>query len=109
MRVARIGELGRPGAHNEVRVAVVKAAGGLGVADPSPFSGWYSHWSWSVVAPDVRAVIVEPAEPIARTRDLEATGPNGPIPLRVYQPLEIQAPGTVVFYHGGGWVLSTIP
>jgi acetyl esterase len=62
----------------------------------------------TVDAARATAVIVEPTEPIAETRDLEATGPHGPISLRLYQPLENRGPGVVVFYHGGGWVLSTI-
>src|SRR5277367_5029182 len=43
------------------------------------------------------AVIVE---------DLEIAGPAGPLPIRLYAPIEINrgpTPG-LVFFHGGGWV-----
>lgn len=40
-------------------------------------------------------------------RDLAIPGPGGEIPVRVYRP-DAPDPATLVFYHGGGWVLGTL-
>ena len=48
-------------------------------------------------------------DPVSRVRDLEIPGPNGPIPIRVYDPADASEPRPVfVFLHGGGWVLETV-
>jgi acetyl esterase len=48
---------------------------------------------------------------VAESRALTATGRNGAIPLRLYRPLGA-APDTVlptlVYYHGGGWVIGDL-
>jgi len=51
-------------------------------------------------------MIVEPSErdPIDRIRDLEFSGPDSPISLKVYEP-NVTGPRPVfVYFHGGGWV-----
>lgn len=46
---------------------------------------------------------------MARVTDTEIDGPGGPIPLRIYHPSKTTDPlPVVVFFHGGGWVLSNI-
>jgi acetyl esterase len=45
---------------------------------------------------------------VARADDLTIPGPAGPIPLRVYAPSTEPDLPIVVFFHGGGWVLSSI-
>jgi acetyl esterase len=59
-----------------------------------------------------RAVTQPPPPPIAETRDLQARGPHGAIPLRLYHPAaapQRQAPPPVlVYYHGGGWVIGDL-
>ncbi len=45
--------------------------------------------------------------PVGAVRDLGIDGPDDPVPIRVYRPAETPAP-TLVFYHGGGWVLGTL-
>jgi acetyl esterase len=40
-------------------------------------------------------------------RNVEIDGPRGEIPLRVYRP-DAENPPTLVFAHGGGWVLGTL-
>jgi acetyl esterase len=40
-------------------------------------------------------------------RDIEIPGQAGPIPARVYSPVA-DAPGVIVYYHGGGWVVGTL-
>jgi acetyl esterase len=43
------------------------------------------------------------------TEKLAATGPAGPIPMRLYTPSGVIAPApAVVFFHGGGWVLGDL-
>ena len=44
---------------------------------------------------------------VAVVRDIEIPGPNGAIPARVYEPVPDPV-GTVVYYHGGGWVLGCL-
>ena len=51
-----------------------------------------------------------PAVEMASVADIPATGPAGPIPLRLYRPW---APGdapapALVYLHGGGWVLGDL-
>ena len=43
---------------------------------------------------------------VASVRDIVIPGQAGGIPARVYSPVP-DAPGVVVYYHGGGWVLGT--
>jgi acetyl esterase/lipase len=44
---------------------------------------------------------------VAAVRDIEIPGPSGAIPARVYKPVPDPV-GTVVYYHGGGWVLGSL-
>lgn len=44
---------------------------------------------------------------VDRIRDLEIDGPNGPIPIRVYEPDSAGPRPLFVYYHGGGWVFKT--
>jgi acetyl esterase len=60
-----------------------------------------------------RRAVTQPAPPpIAETRDVAATGPHGPIPLRLYHPLPAAqrqtAPAVLVYFHGGGWVIGDL-
>lgn len=59
-----------------------------------------------------RRSFTQPAAPeIASVRDLQAAGPAGPIPLRLYRPLgssAAQALPVLVYYHGGGWVIGDL-
>ena len=49
----------------------------------------------------------EPVE-VGAVRDVEAPGPRGPIPIRVYTPAGATDPCPLfVFYHGGGWVCGS--
>lgn len=41
--------------------------------------------------------------------DLDISGPNGPIPVRVYKPKKLQSPAPVLlFFHGGGFVIGDL-
>ena len=44
---------------------------------------------------------------VAAVKDIEIPGPSGAIPARVYKPVPDPV-GTVVYYHGGGWVLGCL-
>ncbi len=55
------------------------------------------------------AELLGPPLPVAKVRDLAASGPGGEIPLRLYQP-DCDGPHpALVYLHGGGWVLGDIP
>jgi acetyl esterase len=59
-----------------------------------------------------RAVTQPDPPPIAEVRDLQASGPHGPIPLRLYHPQPAaqreRPPAVLVYYHGGGWVIGDL-
>jgi acetyl esterase len=62
---------------------------------------------------DRRAVTQPEAPPVAQVQDLQATGPAGPIGLRLYRPLQPAATGSaalpvLVYFHGGGWVIGDL-
>jgi acetyl esterase len=48
-------------------------------------------------------------EPVAEVAELNAEGPAGPIPLRLYrgQPAAAAQP-VLVYFHGGGWVIGDL-
>ncbi len=49
--------------------------------------------------------------PMAEVRELVATGPHGDIPLRLFRPASQpagKAAPTLVYYHGGGWVIGDL-
>ncbi|GAC1581348.1 MAG: alpha/beta hydrolase [Candidatus Elarobacter sp.] len=49
-----------------------------------------------------------PGAAVANVVDVEAPGPRGPIPIRVYTPEGASAPAPLfVFYHGGGYVCGS--
>lgn len=52
----------------------------------------------------------EPAA-VALMRELQADGPRGAVPLRLYRPLGAPADAllpVLVYYHGGGWVIGDL-
>ena len=57
-----------------------------------------------------RRGVTQPAPPeVAQVQDLQASGPHGSIPLRLYRPLGSQGGErlpVLVYYHGGGWVIG---
>jgi acetyl esterase len=46
-------------------------------------------------------------EDVGEVRDVEVAGTIGPIPLRIYRPLE-PAGGVVAYFHGGGWAVGSV-
>ena len=62
-----------------------------------------------------RRAVTQPEPPaVGEVRELEATGPLGPIPLRLYRPRSSAgraAPSpapALVYFHGGGWVIGDL-
>lgn len=49
-----------------------------------------------------------PPEEVARVVDATAPGPGGDIPLRIYVPAGEGPLRTLVFFHGGGWVIGDL-
>jgi acetyl esterase len=66
----------------------------------------------SIPLPEARALFEElftrlggPPVAVGHVEDVEAPGPHGPVPIRVYTPEGAAAARPLfVFYHGGGWV-----
>ena len=58
-----------------------------------------------------RQVLQPDAEPVAEVAELQAAGPGGPIPLRLYRG-QGAAKGSpqpaLVYFHGGGWVIGDL-
>jgi acetyl esterase len=48
-----------------------------------------------------------PGEEVGDVREIEIAGAGGPIPVRVYVPLEPTG-GVMSYFHGGGWVVGSI-
>jgi acetyl esterase len=46
--------------------------------------------------------------PVRETEDIEVPGPNGPLPARVYRPDDEGKVPTIVFMHGGGFIIGDI-
>src|SRR5262245_35720987 len=51
--------------------------------------------------------LIGPGPEVASVRDIEIPVAAGPVVARVYEPAGDPA-GTIVYYHGGGWVLGTL-
>ena len=50
-----------------------------------------------------------PVEPVGAVRDLEFGGPGGSLKAREYVPASpSHTPGTLVYFHGGGWVMGNL-
>jgi acetyl esterase len=59
-----------------------------------------------------RRAVTQPVPPdVALLKDLQADGPHGPIPLRLYRGLGTAASDmlpVLVYYHGGGWTIGDL-
>jgi len=57
---------------------------------------------------DIRARYYPPVlQPVATIDELTIPGPAGPIPARAYRP-ENPTGATIVFFHGGGWIIGDL-
>lgn len=59
---------------------------------------------------DRRAFTQPEPPPVGEVRDLQADGPHGAIPLRLYKPAGAAAAPlpVLVYFHGGGWVIGDL-
>jgi acetyl esterase len=59
-----------------------------------------------------RRSVTQPAPPdVAQIQDLQAGGPHGAIPVRLYRPLGVtdgQVLPVLVYFHGGGWTIGDL-
>ena len=58
-----------------------------------------------------RAALSPPVPEAAEVRDLAASGPAGPIPLRLYRGFGTEAGAllpALVYFHGGGWTIGDL-
>ena len=58
-----------------------------------------------------RGVTQPPPPEVAHVQELQASGPHGSIPLRLYRPLGGSGGAllpVLVYYHGGGWVIGDL-
>jgi acetyl esterase len=68
---------------------------------------------WELTPEQARAVVtasnetIGPGPAVESVRDILIPGQAGGIPARVYSPVP-GAPGVVVYYHGGGWVVGSV-
>lgn len=66
---------------------------------------------WQLPAAEARArrVLPPPGPEVHEVMDMEAAGPDGPIPVRIYWPRESEEElPALVWYHGGGWTIGSI-
>ena len=60
-------------------------------------------------ARNIRALLYpKPKLPTGRIDAMSIPGPGGEIPIRVIWPASGAAKGTLVYYHGGGWVVGDL-
>jgi acetyl esterase len=60
---------------------------------------------------ETRAVLSPPVPEVEAVRELAASGPAGPIPLRLYRGLGTDADvplPLLVYFHGGGWTIGDL-
>jgi acetyl esterase len=57
--------------------------------------------------PGLFTELIGPGPEVAEVRDITLQGGHGPIPARVYEPVPDPV-ATVVYYHGGGWVIGSV-
>jgi acetyl esterase len=68
---------------------------------------------WELTPEQARAVVtannktIGPGPAVESVRDVLIPGQAGGMPARVYSPAP-GAPGVVVYYHGGGWVVGSV-
>ena len=56
----------------------------------------------------LKAAGTGPGPDVHSVEDMEAAGPEGPIPVRIYRPSEEKDLPALVYFHGGGWVIGCL-
>ena len=58
---------------------------------------------------DSIGLVTGPPVKMAQVHDQQIPGPNAPLPIRIYTPVDSSSPlPIIVYYHGGGWVLGDL-
>jgi acetyl esterase/lipase len=83
-----------PGAERLLRMLAAAGAGGAAAEGPGERRRRLQT---------LARIAGEYGPPSVDTRDLQATGPGGPLRLRLYVP-SAEASAALVYFHGGGWV-----
>ena len=78
---------------------------GKAAAGAPPFWESTPEEARAVVAANAALIGAGPA--VASVRDIVIPGQAGGIPARVYSPVP-DAPGVIIYYHGGGWVFGSV-
>lgn len=63
------------------------------------------------VSREARAILGPDPQPVALVRDLQAEGPGGALPLRLYRGAGTQADTALpalLYFHGGGWTIGDL-
>jgi acetyl esterase len=68
---------------------------------PSPEQARASH-----IASMAR--VSAPGEEVAEVHELSVPTPQGRVPVRAYRPVRAERSGTLLYMHGGGWVVGTL-
>jgi acetyl esterase len=77
-------------------------------ANPDP-PGYFAPVEQARATHDLEtAEMSGPGPQVAEVRDLEAPGPGGPIPVRVFRPEGAGPLALVAYLHGGGWVIGSL-
>ena len=60
-------------------------------------------------ATNIRALLYpKPRLPTGRIESSEIPGPDGPVPVRIVHPVDGEAIGSLVYLHGGGWIVGDL-
>lgn len=70
--------------------------GPLGIEEIRAVYNQERSW-WNAVKPELSSV-----------ENIEIQGPVRPLPLRIYQPLDKCCNATLIYLHGGGWVVGNL-
>ena len=66
------------------------------------------NWQLTPAQVRERSVIPPDGPEVHQVMQMEAAGPEGPIPVRIYWPREGQDLPALVWMHGGGWVQGSL-
>lgn len=55
-----------------------------------------------------RGALQKRPTPVENIRDTTFPGPAGPVPIRIYTPVQQARRPVIIYYHGGGWVMGDL-
>jgi acetyl esterase len=87
--------------HPESERFLATVAGARPIREQTPAQARAAHIA---SAPAVNG----PAEPVATWYDRTVDAAGGPVRTRVYLPARHTSPGTLLYFHGGGWLTGTL-